>query len=92
MNLSGEIIAFTGALALPRRTAAHYAKAKGATIAPGVNQNTTLLVLGDRRPRNQKTRKHQYAETLIQRGANLHIIEETDFLQLIECPFTARLF
>ena len=46
-SLFGEILVFTGALALPRRESADMAAKIGCTVANGVTKDTTILVVGD---------------------------------------------
>jgi DNA polymerase III subunit epsilon len=85
--LSGEIIAFTGALATPRREAAELAAAAGCTVAPGVTKKTTILIIGDQDVRvlngYDKSAKHRKAEGLISEGVPLRIIGEADFRALV---------
>ena len=85
--LVGEKIVFTGALTMPRRRAADLAAAAGADVAGAVSNRTTLLVVGMqdlRRTRGQdKSSKHRKAEALVSKGANISIIGEEDFLELV---------
>lgn len=61
--LAGEVIVFTGALAIPRREAADLAASVGCEVAGGVTKKTTLLVVGDTDIRNlaghDKSSKHR---------------------------------
>ena len=86
-HLIGERIVFTGALTMPRRRAADLAAAVGADVAGAVSNRTTLLVVGTqdlRRTRGQaKSSKHRKAEALVSKGANISIIGEEDFLELV---------
>lgn len=85
-ELSGEVIAFTGALTMPRRNAADVAAGLGAQVDDGVTRHTTILVVGDQDIRHlgghEKSQKHRKAELLISRGHPIRILGETDFLRL----------
>jgi DNA polymerase III subunit epsilon len=82
----GEVLVFTGALALPRREAADMAAKIGCTVAGGVTKATTILVVGDQDVKklagHQKSSKHRKAESLIKKGQSLRIIRESDFKEL----------
>ena len=87
--LYGETIVFTGALAIPRREAADIAAAAGCDVGSGVTKNTTLLVVGDQdiqklKPDQTKSSKHLKAEKLIEKGQDIKIIQESDFLKLVQ--------
>ena len=85
--LYGEVIVFTGALAMPRREASVIAADAGCTVATGVNKETTLLVVGDQDIRklsgNEKSSKHRKAEALITSGHPVRILTESDFQRLV---------
>lgn len=85
--LFGEVVAFTGALEIPRREAADLAAAVGCEVAQGVTKATTLLVVGDvdvkRLAGYEKSSKHRKAEELIAKGFPIRIIRETDFRELV---------
>lgn len=89
--LTGDVVVFTGALAIPRRVAADCAKAAGAVVAGGVTKNTTLLVIGNQDVRrvgaDGKSAKHVKAETLIEEGAEIRIMSEADFLTTVRGDF-----
>ena len=84
--LYGEILTFTGALSLPRKSAADLAAAAGCAVHPGVTQETTLLVVGTqdiaRLAGHEKSAKHRKAEALIEAGHPIRIIAEADFMRL----------
>lgn len=84
----GETVAFTGALALPRKEAASLAARAGCNVGDGVTKETTLLVVGiqnkDRLAGYDKSSKHRKAEQLISKGQSIRIISENDFLDMIE--------
>ncbi len=88
--LHGEVIVFTGALAITRVEVARLAADAGCTVAPGVNNKTTLLVVGDQDIRalagHEKSSKHRKAEDLISKGQPIRILRETDFKFLIKNP------
>ena len=85
--LHGEVIVFTGALAITRAEAARLAASAGCDVSPGVNSKTTLLVVGDQDIRalagHEKSNKHRKAEDLISKGQSIRILRETDFKFLI---------
>src|SRR5690606_18200064 len=72
-SLHGEVVAFTGALQIPRREAADLAASAGCEVAPGVTKKTTILVVGDvdvtRLAGHEKSTKHRKAEQLVTQGA-----------------------
>ena len=86
-SLAGEVIVFTGALAIPRREAADLAASVGCEVAAGVTKKTTMLVVGDLDIRNlaghEKSSKHRKAEDLAAGGVPIRIIRETDFRELV---------
>jgi DNA polymerase-3 subunit epsilon len=87
-DLYGEVLVFTGALALPRREAADMAATIGCQVASGVTKKTTLLVVGDqdvtKLAGHEKSSKHRKAEKLISEGQNIRILRETDFISLAQ--------
>ena len=92
--LAGQVIVFTGALALPRREAAKMAADAGIDVADGVTKHTTLLVVGDQdlerlADGETKSSKHRRAESLIQGGQTLRILSEADFQALIDIQIGA---
>ena len=86
-HLFGEKIVFTGALTMPRREAADLAASAGASVSGAVSRKTTVVVVGiqDLRRTNgqSKSSKHRKAETLIGEGADISIIGEDDFRELL---------
>jgi DNA polymerase-3 subunit epsilon len=85
--LFGEVLVFTGALALPRRDAAELAARSGCQVADGVTKHTTLLVVGDQDIRvlngHEKSSKHRKAEELIAKGLSIRILTESDFISMV---------
>jgi DNA polymerase-3 subunit epsilon len=83
----GEVVVFTGALAISRREAADLAASVGFEVAQGVTKKTTLLVVGDTDVRqlagHEKSSKHRKAEEMLREGFPIRIIRETDFRELI---------
>jgi DNA polymerase-3 subunit epsilon len=86
-SLSGEIVAFTGALSIPRREMAKLAVAAGFALSESVNKSTTILVVGDQDIRRLagygKSSKHRKAEDLISKGHPIRILGESDFCLLV---------
>jgi len=86
-SLFGEIVVFTGALAMPRREAAEMASRAGCETADGVTKHTTLLVVGDQDIRllngHEKSGKHRKAEELIAKGLTIRILTESDFASMV---------
>lgn len=85
----GQTVVFTGALTVPRREAAEKATAAGFNVGSGVTKKTNYLILGDvdisrLAEGSDKSNKHQKAENLIRKGANLQILQETDFFELLK--------
>lgn len=88
-TLYGETVVFTGTLSVPRREAADLAAAAGCNVAEGVTKNTTLLIVGDQdikklMPGHTKSSKHLKAEKLIKKGHDIRILQESDFLHIID--------
>jgi DNA polymerase III subunit epsilon len=86
--LYGEVLAFTGALEIPRREAAEMAARIGCQVDPGVTKRTTILVVGDQDVKklagHEKSSKHRKAEQLISKGQAIRILRETDFRELAQ--------
>ena len=85
--LFGDVVVFTGALAIPRREAAEMAARMGCEVAEGVTKHTTLLVVGDQDLRvlngHEKSSKHRKAEELVAKGKPIRILCESDFMSLM---------
>ncbi len=86
-ELCSEVVAFTGALSMPRREAADDAAAAGCRVEDGVTKHTTLLVVGDQDLRRlngiEKSSKHRKAEQLIAKGQSIRILGESDFRRIV---------
>jgi DNA polymerase-3 subunit epsilon len=86
-ELFGEVLVFTGTLAIPRREAADAAAAAGCQVDSGVTKHTTLLVVGDEDVRklngHDKSAKHRKAESLIGNGQHIRILGESDFSRIV---------
>lgn len=86
-SLFGEVVVFTGALAIPRREAADMAAKAGCETTDGVTKHTTLLVVGDQDIRllngHEKSNKHRKAEELIAKGIPIRILTESDFASMV---------
>jgi DNA polymerase-3 subunit epsilon len=83
----GETLVFTGALQISRHLAADMAAKIGFTVIDGVNKKTTILVVGDQDVKklagHEKSSKHRKAEKLIAEGAQIRIVLESDFKELV---------
>ena len=86
--LHGEVLVFTGALAMPRREAADMAARAGCQVVTAVSKSTTLLVVGDQDLRRtageEKSSKHRKADELISKGHPIRILGESDFEALVQ--------
>lgn len=86
--LFGETVVFTGALSIPRREAAAIASQLGCNVVEGVTKAVTMLVVGDqdilKLVGHEKSSKHRKAESLIEKGQEIRILRETDFLELMK--------
>ena len=85
--LFGEVVVFTGALAIARADAADMAAAAGCEVDTSVTRKTTLLVVGDVDVRTlagrTKSTKHRKAEQLALEGQPIRIIGESDFHAIV---------
>ena len=86
--LLGECVVFTGALGIPRRAAAELAAEAGCRVVNNVSRKVTLVVLGDQDINRlavgeTKSSKHRKAEALVQKGAEMQILSESDFQSLV---------
>lgn len=92
-ELFGEVLVFTGSLEIPRREAADLAASIGCNVASGVTKKTTLLVVGDqdvtKLSGHGKSSKYRKAEELILKGANIRILRESDFKELVSVSHEA---
>lgn len=86
-DLYGEVLVFTGALAMPRTRAADLAASVGCQVASGVTKRTSILVVGDqdvsKLAGHEKSSKHRKAEQLVAGGHRIRIIRESDFNTLV---------
>jgi len=84
--LYGENIVFTGALSIPRKEAAAIAAQIGCKVLENVTQKTTILVVGTqdstRLAGYDKSSKHRKAEGLIEKGKQIKILTENDFINM----------
>ena len=85
-KLSGKSFLFTGKMATMERGSAEKAvEALGGEIAGGVTKDLDFLVIGSEGYKNrEKGNKWVKAEALVQKGAELKIISEEDFLAMIQ--------
>jgi DNA polymerase-3 subunit epsilon len=86
--LFGKTVAFTGALAIPRREAMQAVVDCGGVPAKGVTRKTELLVTGfqdlTRLARGQsQSDKLRKAQGLVVKGLTIEIVGESDFVKLL---------
>lgn len=86
--LAGERVAFTGTLAsMTHRQAAELVEQHGGTPVQGVSQQTTLLVIGEEgwplEPDGQPSLKLQQAQAIQERGSNLRLLSESEWLSAL---------
>ena len=86
--LFGETIVFIGVLSIARREAAGMAARAGCNVAGNVSRKVTMLVVGmqDRSKLKgyNKSTKHRKAESLMAKGAEIEILSESDFRNLMD--------
>ncbi|MFO1462597.1 MAG: NAD-dependent DNA ligase LigA [bacterium] len=85
-KLSGKSFLFTGRLAaMERGEVEKRVEALGGEIAAGVSKELDYLVIGSEGYKNrEKGNKWIKAEALIQKGADLKILSEEEFLRMLE--------
>ncbi len=85
--LFGEAVLFTGKLTIPRQQAANMAAEAGCEVVGQASQKVTMLVVGIQSEGMlkgyEKSRKHREVEALIEKGLDIQILSERDFLDLI---------
>lgn len=86
--LFGKTVAFTGALAIPRREAMQAVVDRGGVAAKGVTRKTELLVTGfqdlTRLAQGQsESDKLRKAQGLVAKGLAIEIVGESDFVKLL---------
>ena len=85
--LFGEVIVFTGKLAIKRQEAADLAASAGCMVTGSINNKVTLLVVGTQNMNvlngYPKSSKHRRAEELVAQGNEIQILSENDFYELI---------
>ena len=85
--LFGETVLFTGTLGMPRHQAADMAAEAGCNVVNGVSKKVTILVVGiqdeSKLKGYEKSSKHRKVESLMERGVEIQILSESDFLELI---------
>lgn len=80
--LGGKSVLFTGTLSqLTRAQAQALVKTHGGEVAAGVSQKLGFLVVGAQK--GGASSKEKKAQALIEKGADLQILSEEDFLQLL---------
>ena len=85
--LDGETVIFTGALSITRDEISELAAYAGSKVVATVSKKITMLVVGmqdkDKLLGYEKSTKHRKVETLIVQGADIQILSEGDFLELL---------
>ena len=79
----GQSVCFTGRLGLDRMQAARLAVQAGFEVRTGVTKALTLLVVGDQDADAAVTTKQRRAQDLIAKGADMRILTETEFGDLL---------
>lgn len=83
----GEKIVFTGTLSMPRSEAAKVAASVGCNVGSGVTKDTTMLVVGIPNIASfkvyDKSTKQRKAEDLMNKGYDIKIINENDFINIV---------
>ena len=79
----GQSVCFTGRLGLDRMQAARLAAQAGFEVRTGVTKALTLLVVGDQDADAAITTKQRRAQDLIAKGADMRILTETEFGDLL---------
>lgn len=86
--LFGDIVVFTGALIMPRWEATLLANKLGCEMQKGVNKGTTILVVGEQDESKlagyEKSTKHRKAESMIEKGHEMQILFENDFIDILK--------
>lgn len=88
--LYGKNIAFTGTLlSMPRKEAVQKIVNMGAVFAKTVNKDTNILVFGYLDPKKfaenaTTSKKYATAKKLLENGVQIEIINEDDFLKILE--------
>lgn len=87
-SLYGETILFTGELSIARRKAGELAAQAGCSVVDNASKKVTMLVIGTQDESKlkgyEKSSKHRKIETLINKGADIDILSESDFFDLLE--------
>lgn len=82
--LYGESVVFTGTLSKPRSEMAKIASQAGCQVQDGINKETSILIVGFqteyRLAGYDKSSKQRAAEKLIEKGSNIKIVSEEDFM------------
>ena len=85
--LAGHCVVFTGQLSMTRNEAADMAAESASAVSRNVSRKVTMLVVGMRDRGHQelygKSGSHKKAEQLIEKGFDIEILSEDDFLALV---------
>lgn len=79
----GHCACFTGRMTRRRAQIVERASRAGFEVKISVTRDIHILVVGDQSLGLQKTTKHLHCEKLIGEGANIHILEERAFFEMI---------
>ncbi len=86
--LYGEVLVCTGKLQITRKEMARLASECGCRVMDSVTSDTTILLVGDqdieRLMGYEKSSKQRKAEALIERGKEIKILTESDFMSLLK--------
>ena len=86
-TLYGHTVVFTGALSIPRHQAADAAAEAGCNVRNAISSKVNILVVGIQNKTKlngyEKSSKHRKAEALAAEGADIQILSESDFSELI---------
>ncbi|MCU4163931.1 exonuclease domain-containing protein [Carboxylicivirga caseinilyticus] len=86
--LYGENLVFTGTLSLPRKEASNLAAGIGCNVSNNVTSKTSMLVVGIQDSFKlagyTKSSKQRKVEALIEKGNQIKILTEKDFIKMCE--------
>jgi serine/threonine protein kinase len=86
-SLDGKKVVFTGTLSIPRFDAEVLLRQAGGTVVNDVSKNVDVVVVGARSPNyldGHKGEKLIKAEKLIKQGHEIGIIDERQFMELVD--------
>jgi len=87
-DLFGEILVFTGSFFLPKKELSPIAAEMGCKVESSFTSKTTILVVGTQNEKalrgESKSSKHKAAEKRIEKGENVRILSEQDFIEIFK--------